>query len=110
MTAEKNLALILRYDLVQLKGNSCSSTSLKKNKVSLINFRNKLQFVNSVKCLVFDLAKIKFLKCLISIYRLIVEVLNNQNPFTDSNLGDWFSSYVQFYSVSHFSERASAAR
>ena len=28
------------------------------------------------------------------ISRLIVEVLNNQNLFTESNLADWFSSYV----------------
>ena len=38
-----------------------------------------MQFVNSMKRLVFDLTKIPFLKCLISIYRLIVEVLNDQN-------------------------------
>ena len=60
-------------------------------------------------CLVFDLTKIPFVKLLISIYRLIVEVLNDQNLFTESNLGDLFSSYVQFYSGDHFSERATAA-
>ena len=43
-----------------------------------------------MKRLVFDLRKIPFLKCLISIYRLIVEVLHNQNLFTESNSGDWF--------------------
>ena len=59
---------------------------------------------------VFDLTKISFFKCLLSIYRLIVEVLNDQNIFTESNLGDWFSSYVQFYSGGHFSKRAAAAR
>ena len=59
--------------------------------------------------LVFELTKIPFLKCLISISRLIFEVLIDQNPFTESNLGDWFSSYVQFYSGGHFSERAAAA-
>ena len=41
---------------------------------------------------------------LISIYHLIVEVLNNQNIFIESNLGDWFSSYVQFYSSGNFSQ------
>ena len=63
-----------------------------------------------MKRLVLDLTKIPFLKCLISMYRLIVEVLKDQNLFTESNLGDWFSSYVQFYSGGHFSERAAAAR
>ena len=87
-----------------------SSTSLKKSKVSWTNFRDKLKFVHSVKRLVSDLTKMPFLKCLINIYRLIVEVLNNQNLFTESNLGGCFSRYVQFYSGGHFSERASAAR
>ena len=59
--------------------NSRSSISLKKSKVSSTNLRNKLQFVNSVKRLVFDLTKIPFLDRLISISRLIVEVLNDQN-------------------------------
>ena len=96
MTTEKNLAHLLRYDLVQLRGNSCSSTSLKKSQVSWTKFRDKLQFVNSVQRLVFDLMKITFLKRLINIYRLIVEVLNDQNLFTESNWDDWLSSYVQF--------------
>ena len=61
-----------------------------------------------MKCLVSDLTKVPFLKCLISIYRLIVEVLNDQNIFTELNLCDWFSSYIQFYSGGHFSERAAA--
>ena len=39
-----------------------------------------------------------------------VEVVNDQNLFTESNLADWFSSYVQFCSGGHFSERAEAAR
>ena len=30
--------------------------------------------------------------------------------FTESNLANWFSSYVQFCSGGHFSERAEAAR
>ena len=59
-----------------------------------------------MKRLVFDLTKTPFLKCLITIYRLKAEVLNNQNLFTESNSGDWFSSYVQFYSGGHVSERA----
>ena len=63
-----------------------------------------------MKRLVFDSTKIPFSKYLVSIYGLIVEVLNDQNLFTESNLGDWFSRYVQFYSSGHFSERAAAAR
>ena len=89
---EKDLAHLFKYDLVQLRGNSCSSTSLKKSQVRSAKSRDKLQFVNSVKRLVFDLRKIPFLKCLISIYRLIVEVLNVQNLFTELNLGNSFSS------------------
>ena len=64
-----------------------------------------MQLVNSVKRLVFDLTKIPFLKHLIGMSRLIVEVLNDQNIFAESNLADWFSSYVQFCSGGHFSER-----
>ena len=41
---------------------------------------------------------------------LIVEILKNQNLFKESNLANWFSSYVQFCSGGHFSERAEAAR
>ena len=37
VTVEKNRSRRLRYDLVQLEGNSCSSTSLKKSKVSSTN-------------------------------------------------------------------------
>ena len=77
MTVEKNLSPSLWYDLVQLEGNSCSSTSLKKSKVSSTNLRDKLQFVNSVKRLAFDLTKIPFLKHLIGIYRLIAKVLDD---------------------------------
>ena len=77
MAVEKNFSPSLRYDLVQLEGNS--STSLKKSKVCSTNLRNKLQFVNSVKRLVFDLTKIPFFKRLIGISRLIVDVVNNQN-------------------------------
>ena len=110
MTVEKNLSPSLRYDLVQLEGNSCSSTSLKRSNVSLTNLEDKLQFVNSVKRSVFDLTKIPFLKLLIGISRLIVEVLNDQNLFTESKLANWLSSYVQFCSGGHFLERAEAAR
>ena len=53
VTAEKNLSSSLRYDLLQLEGNSCFSTSLTKSKVSSTNLWNKLQFVSSVKRLVF---------------------------------------------------------
>ena len=80
----------------------------KKSKVSSTSLRDKLQFVNSVKRLVFDLTKIPFLKRLISVPHLIVEVLNDQNLFTESNLANWFSSHVQFCSGGHFSERAEA--
>ena len=52
---------------------------------------------------VFDLTKIPFLKCLISLYCLIVEVLNDQNLSTESNLDGWLSSYVQFSLGGHFS-------
>ena len=47
---------------------------------------------------------------LLNICRLIVEVFTDQNLFTESNLGDWFSSYVQFYLGGHFSKRAATAR
>ena len=57
-----------------------------------------------MKRLVFDLMKILFLKRLIGISRLIVEVFNSQNLFTESNLANWFCSGCQF------SERAEAAR
>ena len=63
-----------------------------------------------MKCLVFDLTKITFLKCLIGIPRFAVEVLNDQNLFTESNLVDWFSSSVQFCSGGHFSKRVETAR
>ena len=63
-----------------------------------------------MKRLVFDLTKIPFLKRLIGISRLIVEVLKGQNLFTESNLANWFSSYVQFCSCGSFSERAETAR
>ena len=56
-----------------------------------------------MKRLVFNFTKIPFLKCLINIYHLVAEVPNGQNLFTESNLGDWLSSYVQFYSCGHFS-------
>ena len=54
--------------------------------------------------------KITFLKFLTSIHRLIFEILNDQNLLIESNLGDRFSSYVQFYSGGNFSEQAAAAQ
>ena len=63
-----------------------------------------------MKRLVFNLTKIPFLKRLIGISLLMVEVLNDQNLFTESNFANWFSSYVQFCSGGHFSERAEGAR
>ena len=87
----------------QLEENSSFST-LRKGKVSSTNPRDKLQFVNSVKRLVFDLTKIPFLKRLIGISHLTVEVVDDQNLSTESNLANWFSSYVQFCSGGHFSE------
>ena len=86
------------------------SNIIEKSEVSSTNLWDKMQFVNSVKRLVFGLTKIPFLKRLIGISRLIVEVLNDQNLFTESNLANWFSSYVQFCSGGHFSERAEASR
>ena len=85
MTVEKNFSPSLRYDLVELERNSCSST-LKISKVRSTIFEINCKFVNSVKRLVADLTKIPFLKRLIGRSRLIVEVLNNQNLFTESNL------------------------
>ena len=82
----------------------------KKGKVSSTNLWDKLQFVKSMKRLSFDLTKIPFLRRLISISLLIVEVLNDQNLFTESILANLFLSYVQFCSGGHFSERAEAAR
>ena len=67
-----------------------------------------MQFVNSVKRLVFDFMKLPFFKRLIGMFCLIAEVLNNQNISTESNLVNWFSSYVQFCSGGHFSERVEA--
>ena len=63
-----------------------------------------------MKLLVFELTKIPFLERLIGISRLIVEVLIDQNLFTESNLANWFPSYVKFCSGGHFSERSEAAR
>ena len=73
-------------------------------------FRTESLFCNSTKRLVFNLTKIPFLKRLIGISRLIVEVLDDQNLFTESTLANWFPSCVQFCSGGHFSERAEAAR
>ena len=51
-----------------------------------------------------------FLKSLIVISRLLVEVLDDQNLFTESNLANWFLTFVQISSGGHFSERAEAVR
>ena len=59
-----------------------------------------------MKGLVFNLTKIAFLKRLIGMSSLTIKVLNDQNLFTESNLADWLSSYVQFCSDGHFSEAA----
>ena len=79
VTVEKNLSRRLRDDLVQLEGTYALQHHSKNSEVSWTNLWDKLQFVNSVKRLVFDLTKIPFLKRLIGISRLIVEVLNDQN-------------------------------
>ena len=50
-----------------------------------------------------------FIKRLIGTSRLTVEALDYQNLFTESNLANWFSSYVQFRSGGNFSEQAEAA-
>ena len=60
-----------------------------------------MQFVNSMIRSAFDLTKVSFIKRLISISHLIVEVLNDQNLFTESNLANQFSSYVKFCSSGH---------
>ena len=62
-----------------------------------------MQSLNSVKLLVFDLTKLPFLKRSISISNSTVEVLTDQNLSTESNLANWFSSYVQFCAGGHFS-------
>ena len=65
--------------------------------------------INSMKRFVFDLRKILFLKRLNSIISFNRLSSNDQNLFTESNLANLFSSYVQFCSRGHFSERAEAA-
>ena len=62
-----------------------------------------------MKRLVLDLTKIPFLKRLVGISRLIAEVLDDQNLFTELNLANWFPSDVRFCSGGHFSEGAEAA-
>ena len=65
-----------------------------------------------MKCLVpvFDLTKLPFPKRLFGISHLIVEAPNDQNLFTESNLANLFSSYVEFCSGGHFSELAEVAQ
>ena len=55
-----------------------------------------------MKRLVFDLTKIPFLKRLIGFSPLIVQVLSDQNLFTESNLANLFLG-------GHFSEQVEAA-
>ena len=76
-----------------------------------------------MKHFVFAFTKIPFLKSLIHISRLIVEVLDDQNLFLQNRIwligfrvmssfvqmANWFSNYVQFCSDGHFSERVEAA-
>ena len=52
-----------------------------------------------MKRLLFDLTKIPFLKRLIGISRLIVEVHSDQNLFTELNLANWLSSMSSFFQV-----------
>ena len=76
----------------------------------MINFRDKLPFMNSMKSLIFDSTNILLPKRLVFTYSLIVKVMHYQIPFTESKSSYQFLSYVQFRSGGHFSERAEAAR
>ena len=110
VTAEKNLSPSLRSGFRYSWRETHALQHLKKSKVSKTSLWDKWQFVNSAKHLVFDLMKIPFLKCLISISLLIVKVLNDQNLLTGSNLANCFSSYViQFCSSGHLLQWAEAA-
>ena len=98
----------VRFGLV--RGKLMLFNIIEKSRVIFTDFWERLQFVNLVKRQVFDLTKIPFLKHLIGISCLIVEVLKDHNLLTESNLANWFSSYVQFCLGCHFSEWAEAAR
>ena len=52
----------------------------------MVSFRDKLQFVNLMKRLIFDLTKILLPKSLILMYRLIAEVIHYQSLFTKLKL------------------------
>ena len=65
----------------------------------MTNSRDKLQFVNSTKRLIYDLTKILLPKHLNFIYCLIALVIYYQSLFLELEL---FSSYMQFYLGSHF--------
>ena len=78
--------------VINLTGKLMLFNIIEKSQVRSTNFRDKLQLVNSVKRVLFDLTKIPFLKRLISISHLIVEVLNDRNLFTEPNLGNRVSS------------------
>ena len=90
VTVEKNLSRRSRYDLVQLEGNSRSSTSLKKTEVGSINLWDKLQFVNSMKRLAFDSTKISFIKRL--------------NQYISFNR--WSSQWTEFFTESNLANPA----
>ena len=89
-----------------IRGDKNDYTLHKVTPHNATNFRNLF----SCDTIVSDLTKIPFPKRLIGISCLKVEVLNDQNLFTESNLANWFSSYVQFCSGGQFPERAEAAR
>ena len=103
VTAEKNLSPSLMVRFGTVGGIHMLFNITEKSKVSSTNLWDKLQFVNSVKRTVFHFTKIPFRKRLIGISHFIAEVLNDQNLFSESNLDNWFSSYVQFCSSGHFS-------
>ena len=68
MTEEKNLAHLSEARFGTVKGKLMLFNIIEKSQVSWTTFRDKLQFVNSLKRLVFDLTEISSLKCLTSQY------------------------------------------
>ena len=86
MTVERNLAQVLRYDLAQLLGNSGSSTRLIKNQNKQTNVRDKFEFKNSAKRLIFDLARILLNRSLIFMHCLIAEVIHYQSVSSELKL------------------------
>ena len=61
-----------------------------------------------MKSSMLDLMTILLPKRLILLYCLIAKFMHYQNLFTELKLGNYFSSYVQFYLGSHFPNRALA--